>query len=62
MNINENNTSFISTMDKTNFICSYTDNGDLDLKFYIQTYNSKNLKTKKNPFKIYDLIIFFLIK
>jgi len=47
MNINENNTSFISTMDKTNFICSYNDNGDLDLKFYIQTYNSKNFKNKK---------------
>lgn len=32
MNINENNTSFILIMDKTN---SCNDNGDIDLKFYI---------------------------
>ena len=38
LNINENNISFISTMDKTNFICSCNDNGDLDLKFYIFKY------------------------
>jgi hypothetical protein len=38
MNINENNTSFILIIDKTNFICSYQDIGDLDLKFYIFKY------------------------
>ena len=38
MNINENNTSFILIIDKTNYICSYQDIGDLDLKFYIFKY------------------------
>ena len=51
MNINENNTSFILIMDKTNFICSYNDNGDLVLKFYIFKYEleqqKKNNKIQK---------------
>ena len=35
MNMNENNISFISKIEKSDFICSCNENGDLDLKFYI---------------------------
>ena len=45
MNIKENNIPFSSKMDKTNFICSFNDNVDLNLSF-IHLNMNKNNKSK----------------